>query len=148
MSTTRGLYYKHITIVSIINKFEASVTNDVRVVVYNHHMFIVQATGYQLQQQTVLENRPLKYNFIGTFLAKILFFLRHQGLTQLSGLRYKTYSTLAIYTLRCNYIHVYPNPIFKVRSWSFKGKLLGLTSKIGRGKTPYSTNSLAYYTTL
>jgi hypothetical protein len=50
MSATSGVYYKHITVVndgsSIINKFETSVTNDVRVVVYNHHMFIVQATGH------------------------------------------------------------------------------------------------------
>ncbi len=44
-----GLYYKHITIVnddtSIINKFEASLTHDTRVVIYDHRMFIVQATG-------------------------------------------------------------------------------------------------------
>jgi hypothetical protein len=43
------LYYKHITIVnddsSIVNKFEASLTDDTRVVIYDHHMFIVQATG-------------------------------------------------------------------------------------------------------
>jgi hypothetical protein len=42
-----GLYYKHITIViddsSIVNKFEASLTENARVVFYNHHMFIAQA---------------------------------------------------------------------------------------------------------
>ncbi len=45
----RGLYYKHITTVdddsSIINKLEASLTDDVRVIIYDRHMFIVQATG-------------------------------------------------------------------------------------------------------
>jgi hypothetical protein len=29
---------------SIINKLETSLTDDARVVIYNHHMFIVQAT--------------------------------------------------------------------------------------------------------
>jgi hypothetical protein len=42
---TSGLYYKHITIVndgsSIVNKFEASLTDDIRVIIYDHHMFIV-----------------------------------------------------------------------------------------------------------
>ncbi len=43
-----GLYYKHIMIVnddcSIVNKFESSLTDDARVVIYDRHMFIVQAT--------------------------------------------------------------------------------------------------------
>ncbi len=30
---------------SIINKFEASLTDHTRVVIYNHHIFIVQATA-------------------------------------------------------------------------------------------------------
>jgi hypothetical protein len=46
---TSGLYYKHIAIVyddsSTINKFEASLTDDARVVIYDHHVFIVQAIG-------------------------------------------------------------------------------------------------------
>jgi hypothetical protein len=29
----------------IINKLETSLTNDARVVIYDHHMFMVQATG-------------------------------------------------------------------------------------------------------
>jgi hypothetical protein len=29
----------------VVNKLEASLTDDVRVVIYDHHMFIVQATG-------------------------------------------------------------------------------------------------------
>ncbi len=40
-----GLYYKHIMIVnddcSIVNKFEPSLTDDARVVIYDRHMFIV-----------------------------------------------------------------------------------------------------------
>ncbi len=49
---TRGVCYKHITIVnydsSIVSKFEASLTDDARVVIYDRHMFIVQATGKDL----------------------------------------------------------------------------------------------------
>ncbi len=29
----------------VINKLEASLTDDARVIIYNHHMFIVQARG-------------------------------------------------------------------------------------------------------
>ncbi len=43
-----GLYYKPVTIVNedsrVANKLEASLTDDARVVIYNCHMFIVQAT--------------------------------------------------------------------------------------------------------
>ncbi len=43
-----GLYYKPMTIVNddarIVNKLDASLTDDARVVIYNRHMFIVQAT--------------------------------------------------------------------------------------------------------
>jgi len=46
---TCGLYYKHITIVnddsSIVNKFEVSLTDDARMVIYDHHMLMVQATS-------------------------------------------------------------------------------------------------------
>jgi hypothetical protein len=31
----------------VINKLEASLTDNARVVIYNRHMFIVQATGIQ-----------------------------------------------------------------------------------------------------
>ncbi len=41
-------YYKHIMIVNddsiIVKKFETSLTDDARVIIYNRHMFIVQAT--------------------------------------------------------------------------------------------------------
>jgi hypothetical protein len=43
-----GLYYKHITVVnydsSIVNKCVASLSDNARVVIYDRHMFIVQAT--------------------------------------------------------------------------------------------------------
>ena len=47
---TCGLYYKPMMIVNddarVINKLEASLTDDAsRVVIYDRHMFIVQATG-------------------------------------------------------------------------------------------------------
>ncbi len=49
---TCGMYYKHMTIVSyassINNKLEALLTDDARVVIYNRHVFIVQATGVNL----------------------------------------------------------------------------------------------------
>jgi hypothetical protein len=44
--------YKHITIVnydsSIVYKFGASFTDDARGIIYDRHMFIVQATGCHL----------------------------------------------------------------------------------------------------
>ncbi len=30
----------------VVNKLEASLTDDARVIIYYHHMFIVQATGF------------------------------------------------------------------------------------------------------
>ncbi len=45
-----GLYYKDMTIVnytsSVVNKLEALLTDDARVVIYDRHVFIVQATVY------------------------------------------------------------------------------------------------------
>jgi hypothetical protein len=47
-SETNGLYYKHTRIInnysSIVNKLEVSLTDDARVVFYDHHMLIVQPT--------------------------------------------------------------------------------------------------------
>ncbi len=41
-----GLYYKLMTIVNADPRVEASLTDDARVVIYDCHMFIVQATGW------------------------------------------------------------------------------------------------------
>ncbi len=38
---------------SIVNKLRASLTDDARVVIYDHQMFIVQATGFQNFQNIV-----------------------------------------------------------------------------------------------
>jgi hypothetical protein len=49
LEDTCGLYYKPMTIINdnsrVITKLETSLTDDARVVIYDHHMFIVQATG-------------------------------------------------------------------------------------------------------
>ncbi len=54
-SPTSGLFYKLMTIINddsrVINKLEASLTDDARVIIYNCHMFIVQATGSVLKNQ-------------------------------------------------------------------------------------------------
>jgi hypothetical protein len=56
-----GLYYKHsFDDSSIVNKFEASLIDDARVVIYNHHMFIVQASGFSLP---LTESRISKKDF-------------------------------------------------------------------------------------
>ncbi len=43
------MYYKHVTIIndnsSIISKWSSEFIDDARGVIYNRHMFIVQATG-------------------------------------------------------------------------------------------------------
>ncbi len=47
-----GLYYRSMTIVNdnsrVVNKLEASLTDDARVIIYDRQMFIVQATGRNL----------------------------------------------------------------------------------------------------
>ncbi len=44
-----GMYYKHVTIVNYsssgVNKLKASLNDDARVVIDDHYMLIVQATG-------------------------------------------------------------------------------------------------------
>jgi hypothetical protein len=49
-----GLYYKPIMIVnegsSIVNKLETSLIDDARVIIYDHHMYIVQATESSPEQ--------------------------------------------------------------------------------------------------
>ncbi len=43
---TNGLYYKHVTIVNYtssgVNKLRASLNDDARVIIYDHHRFIIQ----------------------------------------------------------------------------------------------------------
>jgi hypothetical protein len=58
LSKISGLYYKHIVTVnydsSIVSKLGASLTDDARVVIYDCHMFKVQATySVQVEHLTV-----------------------------------------------------------------------------------------------
>ncbi len=45
-----GLYYKPMSIVNddsrVVNKLETSLTDDARVIIYDRHVFIAQATVY------------------------------------------------------------------------------------------------------
>jgi hypothetical protein len=41
----------------VVNKLEASLTDDAGVIIYDHHMFIVQATGVPLPIDMALEER-------------------------------------------------------------------------------------------
>jgi hypothetical protein len=58
---------------SIINKLETSLVNDARVVIYNHHMFIVQATGVNVLKHLFFVTNA-KVFFTSTFLQVILKF--------------------------------------------------------------------------
>ncbi len=46
---TSCLYYKPMTSINedsrVVTKLETSLTDDARVIIYNHHMYIVKATG-------------------------------------------------------------------------------------------------------
>ncbi len=59
VSDTSGLNYKHVTIINYassgVNKLKASLNDDVIVVIYNHHMFIVQATAGSMALSYVLQ---------------------------------------------------------------------------------------------
>ncbi len=59
VSDTSGLNYKHVTIINYassgINKLKASLNDDVIVVIYDHHMFIVQATAGSMALSYVMQ---------------------------------------------------------------------------------------------
>ncbi len=54
---TSGRYYKPMTIVNddsrVITKLETSLTDDARVVIYDRHMFIVQATVWGAKNNNI-----------------------------------------------------------------------------------------------
>ncbi len=65
------MYYKLIVIVNdesrVINKLETSLTDDATVVIYDRHMFIVQATGLHLKYLTRLQRLTKdKFKFLTT----------------------------------------------------------------------------------
>ncbi len=63
LGKTCGLYYKPMTIINdnsrVINKLEASLTDNARVVIYDHQMFIVQATVTNLYFHLNLRMGPI-----------------------------------------------------------------------------------------
>ncbi len=54
-----GLFYKHIRIIiddsSIINKWRVSLTDAIRVVIYDHNVFIMKLTGHLSARENGLE---------------------------------------------------------------------------------------------
>ncbi len=64
LSPSSGLYYKHIMIVNdnsiVINKFVASLTDTAWVIIYDHHMFIVQATDSSTRLLSIELNLVIK----------------------------------------------------------------------------------------
>ncbi len=72
---TRGMYYKPMTIINddsrVVNKLEAPHTDAARVIIYNHHMFIVQATA----ASTIKKLRFHNYEKLDRFCGKLVSFL-------------------------------------------------------------------------
>jgi hypothetical protein len=66
---TSGLYYKHTMIVnyafSVINKLEALLTDDARVIIYDRHVFIVQATKLFIDQVNKI-GRKILFNIFNS----------------------------------------------------------------------------------
>jgi hypothetical protein len=87
--TTCSLYYKQITIVnddsSIVNKFEASLTDGYRVIIYYHHMLIVQATSCKARLMSWL---PPQYFFRVHFVGPTNIRLACKGLLGTNTLPY------------------------------------------------------------
>jgi len=56
-----GLYYKHTKIInfasSIVHKLKALLTDDARVIIYDHHVFMVQATVVTRHQEKMANKR-------------------------------------------------------------------------------------------
>ncbi len=59
-----GLYYKHVMIInddsSIVSKWSFKLIDDPSVVIYDHHRFIIQATGFSTKC------KPLAWHYNGT----------------------------------------------------------------------------------
>ena len=47
----------------IVNKLDASLTDDTRVIIYDRHMFIVQSTGEPLNKEKVFFNNKPEIRF-------------------------------------------------------------------------------------
>jgi hypothetical protein len=60
-----GLYYKHMMIVNensrVVNKLEALLIDDARVIIYDRHMFIVQPTDvYTFHRRMLAFTSPIE----------------------------------------------------------------------------------------
>ena len=68
---TCGLYDKHVTIVNFpssgINKLKALLNDDARVIIYDRHMFIVQATGVAINLKPKFQIVSIQLNLKETF---------------------------------------------------------------------------------
>ncbi len=74
-----SLYYKHVTIInyasSSIKKVKVSLNDDARVIIYDCHMFILQAPGHKLKEvNAFVITAPL------TLFTTLFFFVTRVGL--------------------------------------------------------------------
>ncbi len=69
---SNGLYYKHVTIInydaSVISKWSFKLIDDPRVVIYNRHRFIIQATGQAFSPNLNIGKCWKKFYIIAFFL--------------------------------------------------------------------------------
>jgi hypothetical protein len=76
----RGLYYKHVTIVNddsgFVSKWSFKLNDDPRVVIYDHHRFIIQATG-----RIILRHNSSFIRHISSFPVTFCHFLSHFVIT-------------------------------------------------------------------
>jgi len=62
MQVHSGLYYKHVTSVnddsSVVSKWSFKLIDDPRVIIYDCHRFIIQATSYEVLSSLLTQNGP------------------------------------------------------------------------------------------
>ncbi len=94
---------------SILNKFEASLTDNARVIIYDHNMFIVQATGHRSLIFSRL--KPLMPWFVSFILTSNCFALQ-KWLFELKAYFLKTFCLFKcykkcyiIFPLLCHFYH-------------------------------------------
>ena len=74
-----GLYYKPMMIINedskVVTKLETSLTDDARFVIYNCHMFIVQATGEFWKIPTNFQTLLLIWSNLLNFCKAVYFYI-------------------------------------------------------------------------
>jgi hypothetical protein len=72
-----GLFYKHMPIVkddsSIVSKWSSKLIDNARVIIYDHHMFIVQATNVKTFTLLLLKNKLERLPLASTSYPSLLF---------------------------------------------------------------------------